>query len=37
VDMRRSGADWKAIAKQIGVSIDAVAARMRRNEPPRRK
>jgi hypothetical protein len=37
VDLRRSGADWKVIAKQIGVSIDAVASRMRRNEPPRRK
>jgi hypothetical protein len=32
VEMRRDGQDWKAIAKQIGVSIDAVAARVRRNE-----
>ncbi|HYJ33566.1 MAG TPA: hypothetical protein VE326_10140 [Candidatus Binatia bacterium] len=36
VEMRRDGQDWKAIAKQVGVSIDAVASRMRRNEPPRR-
>jgi hypothetical protein len=32
VEMRRDGQDWKAIAKQIGVSIDAVATRVRRNE-----
>jgi hypothetical protein len=32
VEMRRDGQDWKAIAKQIGVSIDAVASRVRRNE-----
>lgn len=36
VEMRREGQDWKAIAKQLGVSIDAVASRVRRNEPPRR-
>lgn len=36
VEMRRDGQDWKAIARQIGVSIDAVATRVRRNEPPRR-
>lgn len=36
VEMRRDGQDWKSIAKQIGVSIDAVASRVRRNEPPRR-
>jgi len=36
VDMRRSGSDWKEIAKQFGVSIDAVATRVRRNESPRR-
>jgi hypothetical protein len=32
VEMRRDGQDWKSIAKQIGVSIDAVATRVRRNE-----
>jgi hypothetical protein len=32
VEMRRDGQDWKSIAKQIGVSIDAVASRVRRNE-----
>ena len=37
VEMRRSGQDWKVIAKQVGVSIDAVASRVRRNEPPRRR
>jgi hypothetical protein len=36
VDMRRSGADWRMIAKQLGVNIDTVAARVHRNEPPRR-
>lgn len=36
VDMRRSGSDWKEIAKQFRVSIDAVATRVRRNELPRR-
>lgn len=36
VDMRRDGQDWRAIAKQIGVNIDAVASRVRRNEPRRR-
>jgi DNA-directed RNA polymerase specialized sigma24 family protein len=33
VDMRRSGLDWRAIAKKLGVSIDTVASRVRRNEP----
>jgi hypothetical protein len=37
VEMRRQGQDWKAIARQLGVSIDAVASRVRRNEPPRRR
>ena len=36
VQMRRDGQDWRAIAKQLGVSIDAVAARVRRSEPRRR-
>jgi hypothetical protein len=36
VEMRREGKDWQAIARRIGVSIDAVATRVRRNEPPRR-
>ena len=29
-EMRSSGMDWKAIAKELHVKIDAVAARMRR-------
>lgn len=37
VDMRRSGTDWKVIAKQLGVSIDNVATRVRRGEPPPRR
>jgi hypothetical protein len=36
VDMRRSGLDWRAIARKVGVNIDTVASRVRRNEPPRR-
>lgn len=36
VSMRRDGQDWKAIARQLGISIDAVASRVRRNEPTRR-
>jgi DNA-binding NarL/FixJ family response regulator len=36
VDMRRSGLDWRAIARKLGVNIDTVASRVRRNEAPRR-
>lgn len=36
VDMRRSGLDWRAIARKLGVNIDTVASRVRRNEPTRR-
>ena len=36
VEMRRSGTDWRVIAKQLGVNVDTVARRVRRNEPPRR-
>ncbi|HLQ67604.1 MAG TPA: hypothetical protein VK123_10285 [Candidatus Limnocylindrales bacterium] len=36
VEMRRSGTDWRAIAKQLGVNVDTVARRVHRNEPPRR-
>ena len=31
VEMRRSGMDWKAIAKELGVKVDAVATRMKRH------
>jgi len=37
VEMRRSGLDWRAIARKIGVNIDTVASRVRRNEPPPRR
>ena len=37
IDMRRSGMDWKAIAKELGVSVDAVASRLRRHEGPKRR
>lgn len=30
VEMRKSGMDWEAIAKQMGVKVDAVATRMKR-------
>lgn len=32
VAMRRDGADWEAIAKDLGVKVDQVAARVRRHE-----
>ena len=35
VDLRREGQDWRQIAKQLGVNIDAVASRVRRSEPRR--
>jgi DNA-binding NarL/FixJ family response regulator len=37
VDMRRSGLNWNAIAKELGVSVDAVATRVRRHEGPKRR
>ena len=37
VDMRRSGMDWRAIAKELGVAIDAVATRVKRHEGPKRR
>jgi DNA-binding NarL/FixJ family response regulator len=36
VEMRRSGLDWRAIARNLGVNINTVASRVRRNEPSRR-
>jgi hypothetical protein len=36
VEMRRSGTDWRAIAKHLGVNVDTVARRVHRNESPRR-
>ena len=33
--MRRDGADWPAIAKELGVKVDQVAARVRRHEGPK--
>jgi hypothetical protein len=35
VEMRRSGKEWDAIAKELGVKIDTVASRIRRQEPPK--
>jgi len=37
VDLRREGRDWKVIARQLGVSIDAVASRVHRNASSPRK
>lgn len=34
---RRMGKDWDVIAKNLGVKIDTVAARIKRQEPPKRK
>lgn len=34
---RRMGKDWDVIAKDLGVKIDTVAARIKRQEPPKRK
>jgi hypothetical protein len=33
VEMRRSGMEWDAIGKKIGVNVDAVAARMKKVNP----
>lgn len=35
VDMRRSGMDWFAIAKELGVRVDAVATKMKRHVGPK--
>jgi len=37
VTERRAGKDWDVIAKNLGVKIDTVASRMKRQEPPKRK
>ena len=34
---RRMGKDWDAIAKDLGVKIDTVASRIKRQEPPKRR
>ncbi len=34
VEMRNSGKNWDAIAKDLGVKVDAVAKKMRRNVAP---
>ncbi|HET9251153.1 MAG TPA: hypothetical protein VFP58_03475, partial [Candidatus Eisenbacteria bacterium] len=35
VELRRSGMDWNAIGKEIGVNVDAVASRMKKNVNPK--
>lgn len=35
VEMRRSGMDWDAIAKNLGVKVDTVATRMKKNAGPK--
>jgi len=37
VEQRRMGKDWDVIAKSLGVKIDTVASRLKRQEPPKRK
>jgi hypothetical protein len=34
---RRLGRDWDVIAKSLGVKIDTVASRIKRQEPPKRR
>ena len=34
-EMRRSGMDWEVIAKTIGVKVDAVASKMKKNVGPK--
>ena len=34
---RRLGKDWDVIAKNLGVKIDTVASRIKRQEPPKRR
>jgi len=35
VEMRRSGMDWDVIAKNLGVKVDTVATRMKKNAGPK--
>ena len=35
VELRRSGKEWDAIGKEIGVNVDAVASRMKKNVNPK--
>jgi hypothetical protein len=35
VEMRRSGMEWDAIGKELGVKVDTVASRMRKNVNPK--
>ena len=37
VTERRMGKDWDVIAKDLGVKIDTVASRLKRQEPPKRR
>jgi hypothetical protein len=37
VERRRMGTDWDVIAKDLGVKIDTIASRLKRQEPPKRK
>jgi hypothetical protein len=37
VEQRRMGKDWDVIAKDLGVKIDTVASRIKRQEPPKRR
>ncbi len=37
VELRRSGKNWEAIGKELGVKLDAVAARMKRSVAPKAK
>ena len=34
-EMRRSGMNWEAIAKDLGVKVDAVASKMKKNAGPK--
>jgi hypothetical protein len=33
-EMRRSGMDWEVIAKSLGIKVDAVASKMKKNAGP---
>lgn len=35
VEMRKSGEDWEVIAKNLGVKVDTVATRMKKNAGPK--
>jgi len=37
VEMRKGGKDWLVIAKELGVKVDTVANRMKRNVGPKTK